>query len=146
MAAKGFYLSIDATIGAGIAILVLTLLTVALISYSPPTHQQLANYKLVESAAYSLKGSGALGQMAAFIDAGNSSSATSLALDSLRLMNLPGKAQLELRLYSAGMASTHNFTASSGRLKKGTYTANLVFTTNSTSRYGIAMLRVGEEQ
>lgn len=130
-------------VGGGIAILIVILLVISLTAYDPPTHADLANYKLLESVAYSMKGNGDLGQMVLFIEGGNSSNATSLALGRLRQFSLPGSASIELRMYSDTLVSTQNYTVANGRLREDIYSVFIPFTTNSTSKFGIAKFKMG---
>lgn len=141
---KGFYMSIDITIASGIAILILITLLITFSNIPGSDVVDLANYKLAESALYSLKHDGTLDQVIGQLDDATEGKAIGTAVSRLAQYNLPLHPTLKIRTYDNTMTLIHSFKAQKGPSTDRKYAVSMAYKPNgTTSKFAIVTLEVG---
>ncbi len=138
-------MSIDISLAIAMSLFIIIMMMISLSNITRSDYVELGNYKVGESALYTLKHDGTLDLIVSELDESNSEGAQGNASLALAEYNLVQHAQLTVLTYDNGMNPIHNFKSKTGAIKEKAYAISIPFYTNSTtSKYGLATLVVGK--
>ena len=141
---RGFYMSIDISIAVALSLVILIVLMITFGNIPRSVVVETGNYKVGESALYTMKHDGTLDEIAEHLDNSKQGLAKGTAVSAMANYNLVMRSQLTVIMYDAALDPIHEVTAKRGAIKEKAYAMSLPFKTNGTSsKYGIATMVVG---